>query len=129
MTTKEDIKKYVQNYQKFHETPLVPIFEILLIEKPHEELVSATGQKLGWPDVGASNIAGFYYNLDHAVADLEKNMCDIHERTYHAGFVLCHFPGLYKTVGPEARMYFKWNMDKQKYVQAEEPKIFARVTY
>ena len=129
LRTKEDIQNYIKNRQQFYKTSVGPIFEILMIENPEKELVGESGKKLGWPDTGASDVMGYFYDLDNAVHSVEENICDIREAVYSAAFVLCRFPGLYETVGPEARMFFRWDPGKQKYVQAPEPKIFGHIAY
>ena len=129
MRTKEDIRDYIRNYQEYHGTDVEPIFEIMMIEHPERELVSPTGKRLGWPDTGASDTVGFFTDLDKAVQSVTENICDIREAVYDAAFVLCRFPGLYEAVDHEARLFFRWEPEKEGYVQAEEPKIFAHIAY
>ena len=131
MTTKKDILAYVKDEQERLGNPpnYQPIYMLYLFEKANEELVSKEGKPLGWPNTGSAYEAGFYYNLDWAIEAMNENACDIRETCYNAGFILCHFPGLYNCASTYARMYFVWDEEKKGFFQQEEPKIFAHIAY
>ena len=128
MTTKESILKYVEWYKEKHEMDENPIFEIFLFQHPNKELTKEKDGKtihLGFPDFGASENCGFYYDIDDSIKALNENWCDIQEHLYHAAFILCHFPGLYSSATLNERMYFVWDTEKRGFFQQEEPEIFA----
>lgn len=106
-----------------------PIFEIMLFEKPNEEVIYPTGKHSGFPDMGTTDIPGFFYDLPDAIRAMHENLCDIKETVYDAGFILCHFPGFYNAAGKDMRMYFVWDKERQGYFEQEEPKIFAHIAY
>lgn len=126
MTTKEQMLEYAAHEKERHEGA-IPIYEIMMVEYPDKELMLANKKPSGWPDTGASFTAGFYYDLDDAVEAVENNACDIRECLYNGAFILMRFPGLYNSVDSTNRMYFVWEDDK--YVQKDEPKIFAHIVY
>lgn len=86
--------------------------------------MAVDGKSLSFLDFGATMTAGFYHNIDDAVATIEENVCDIWETVYDAAFMLCRLPDVYQCADRNMRMYFKFDIDKKKYVQEEEPKIF-----
>ena len=132
MTTKEDIFKHIEWYQEHYKIKENPIFEIILFEKPNSEMIyhKSTGdEKSGFPDTGCLDHMGFYYELDTAIHAMNENWCDIQETCYHAGFILCIFPGIYECATPNARMYFLWDEEKQGFFQQEEPEIFKHIAY
>lgn len=106
-----------------------PIYEILLFEHPNKEMIGKSGKHLGWPDTGAENNVGFYYDLDDAIEAMHTNCCDIQERVYRAGFILCRREGLYSCVGHENRMYFLWDDTRGGFYETEEPHIFWHIAY
>ena len=106
-----------------------PIYEILMIENPDKELIYPTGKHSGFPDTGSTCYVGFYYDLADAIRAVKENWCDLRETVYNAGFILCHFPGLYESTGREGRIYFVWDEEEPGYRIAEEPKIFTHVAY
>ena len=129
MTTVKDIINYT-NRIKEKKDNYFPIYSLFLFSNPNKELIFPTGEKSGFPDIGASYEAGFYYNVNEAVEVMNRNSGDIRETIYNAGFILCHFPGIYNNIcGTEARMYFLWNEEEQGFLQAEEPEIFKYVSY
>lgn len=101
-----------------------PIYVIYMMEKINEEMKSVTGKPIGWPDMGCTEIAGFYYNEEDAILTLNKNCGDVQEHCYKAAFILQWQPGLYPTAAKEQRKYFVWNEEKQGFFQQEEPEIF-----
>lgn len=128
MTTKADIERYVREEQERCGQP--PIFEIQLMEKTgREEMIYPTGKKSGFPDTGCTDIPGFYYELDTAIECMHVNNADIRETVYDAGFILCRFPGMYPLCGPEQRMYFVWNEEKQGFFEEEEPELFRHLSF
>ncbi len=129
MVTKTSIVEIVKAVQARHGDDCRPIYELVLFVHPDKEMVSPSGKALGWPDTGGSYTPGFYYDIEDAIAALNENACDIREAVYNAAFLICRFPGIYDEVGPERRMYFVWNADKEGYFQTEEPEIFRHITY
>ena len=128
MTTKKDIDKYVDYFRRSaYGDETNPIYEILVFENPDKELIYKTGLPLGWPDMGAQDVVGFYYDIDDAIDVLHENICDIRETVYDAAFLICRFPGLYNNVGTEGRMYFLWDNEKDGYFQKEEPNLFKHI--
>lgn len=119
MTTIEEIR---QNIEKRKQTP---IFEIFMVENKDKELVYKNGKHSGLPDMGCTDTAGFFLDLNDAVRIAENNIGDLRETVYDAAFILCRFPGLYQSVTEEFRMYFVW--DGERFVQTEEPKIFKHI--
>ena len=127
MTTRESLMKYVE-YEKNRGID-DPIFIIMVFENPSKELIYQNGKHSGFPDLGCSADMGFYYDLDDAIMTINTNSGDIRETVYDAGFILCHFPGLYQAASTDERMYFVWDEDKQGYFQQEEPEIFRHCAY
>lgn len=124
MTTKKDIEEYIKSRQ----CEEVPLFSVLLVENADKELVYPDGRRSGFPDFGNTYTAGFFYDIDAAVKAVETNACDIRETVYDAAFVLCLFPGLYETAGPNERIYFVWDEYSERYTQREEPKLVERIS-
>lgn len=122
------LKEYI-NYYKEKSDNQNPIFELMLFENANKELIYPTGKRSGFPDLGASMVAGFYYELETAIQALNENWADIRETVYDAAFILCKFPGLYMEVSSEGRIYFKWDSLKQGYFEQNEPEIFKHVAY
>lgn len=104
-----------------------PIYEILVFEHPDKELVYPSGKHSGFPDMGAQNNVGYYYEFHSAYTAIQENICDIHETVYDAAFLICRFPGLYNPVGSDGRIYFVWDDSKGGYVEADEPEIFKHI--
>lgn len=130
MTTAEDIKKYVADVVKDHDLDSRPIYAIMLFEHPAKELVyEENGVHSGFPDLGRTDEPGFYYDVDTAVRAMHENACDIRETVYSAGFVLVKFPGMYSPAGPKERIYFLWDDERKGFFEAEEPALFAHVSY
>jgi hypothetical protein len=134
MSKYQEILDYVKWYQEEHKdknsNTLNPIFEIMLFEYPNKEMIyhKPEGDVLsGWPDTGCVDHVGFYYELDTAIQTMNENWGDIQETCYHAGFILCRFPGLYQAA--IHRIYFLWNEEKKGFFEAEEPEIFKHVAY
>lgn len=133
MTTQEAkhrIAKYIENRRKRCEGQK-PIFEIVLFEHPDKELIFVKDGKeipSGYPDAAMDNM-GFYYELDTAIEAMHGNWLDIQETVFHAGFILCHFPGLYESAHSDGRIYFLWDEGRQGFFEADEPEIFRHVTY
>lgn len=136
MTTEEaidSIGRYIkwQHESGRYEQGVNPIFEIVLFEHPNKELIYEKDGRpapSGWPDADLNNM-GFYYELDTAVQAMHENWCDIQETCFHAGFILCRFPGLYVSCGPEQRIYFVWDEHRGGFFEADEPDIFKHVAY
>ena len=93
----DDIKWHQEKYKDKDGNAPNPIFEIMLFEYPNKEMI------------------------------YHKPNDDIQETCYHAGFILCRFPGLYQAA--LSRMYFLWNEEKKGFFEAEEPEIFKHVAY
>lgn len=129
MTTKKDIEDYIRFRKKNEEREDDPIFEIMVFENPDKETVYPTGKHSGFPDIGASCVHGFYYDLDTAIEGMHENVTDLREACYEAGFILCRFQGMAESVGKDARMYFVWDNEKQGYFEKEEPEIFKHIAY
>lgn len=126
MKTKEDILKYKEDVQMTYDVP--PIFEILLFERARKG-TRDDGSESYLPDTGAEERAGFYYSIDDAIGALRGNACNLHEMTYHYAMVICRFPGLYDCVGPNGRMFFQWDEEREGFFEAEEPEIFRHIAY
>ena len=136
MSKYQEIQDYIKWYQNKYTqkdgTKPVPIFEIMVFEYPDKELTYQRPDGItysGYPDTGCTDHTGFYYDLDTAIKAMNENWCDIQETIYHAGFILCRFPGLYNSALAEHRMYFLWDEEKKGFFEAEEPKIFSHVAY
>ena len=126
------VKWYQEKYKYKNGNTSNPIFEIMVFEYPDKELIyhKPEGEvHSGYPDTGCVNHVGFYYELDTAIQAMNENWCDIQETVYHAGFILCRFPGLYNSALTEHRLYFLWDEEKKGFFEAEEPKIFEHVAY
>lgn len=122
MATREDLLKNTG-------CPQPPIFEIMTFEHPNKELIYPSGKHSGFPDIGSTYSAGFYYELDTAIKAMHENWGDIREAVANAGFILCRHPGLYNSAGPDLRMYFLWDDDLGGFYEAEEPEIFRHMAY
>lgn len=120
------IKQYIDTNAVEYCEVIKPIFEILVFEKPNEELMF-NGKQSGFPDMGAQDNVGFYYEFHAAYEAIKENICDIHETVYDAAFLICRFPGLYNPVSSEGRIYFVWDDAKGGYNEAEEPEIFKHI--
>ena len=129
MMTREKVLDYVSDVQAKHEGIGAPIYTIMVFEKADKELIGTNGKPLGWPDTGCSADMGFYYDIDTAIRAMHENWADIHETCYNAGFILCHFQGVYEASGPYARIFFRWDNDKGGYVEAEEPDLLKHIAY
>ena len=136
MSKYQKMLDYVKWYQEKHKDKNGnvpnPIFEIMLFEHPNKEKIFHKSEEdipSGLPDTGSVDHIGFYYELDTAIQVMNENWCDIQETVYHAGFVLCRFPGLYNSALTEHRMYFLWDDKKEGFFEAEEPEIFKHVAY
>lgn len=132
MTTKEDILSYIEWYKNEYEVEQNPIFQIMLFEKPNEEFIYHKPEgdvKSGFPDTGCQDNTGFYYELDTAIHAMNENWLDIQDHAFYAGFILCHFPGLYPDSSTNYRMYFVWDKEKEGFFQQEEPEIFKYISY
>ena len=132
MTTKQDMLRYVnaERIRRGNKDGDIPIFRLFLFEKPNEEKVYENNGKeyySGFPDLGASCEPGFYDNLNDAIAAMNENVCDIREAVFNAGFILCHFQGVYNPCITSARMYFVWDETKKGFYQKEEPKLFHHI--
>lgn len=128
MTTKKDIYDHITWFKNHYKCNENPIFEIVLFEKPNSEMFY-DDKPSGFPDTGCFDRMGFYYNLNTAIRALNENWCDIQETCYHAGFILCLFPGMYECATTNARMYFIWDNEKKGFFQQEEPEIFKHIAY
>ncbi len=136
MSKYQEILDYIKWYQEQHKdkngnTPN-PIFEIMLFEYPNKEIIYHKTEgdvPSGWPDTGSIGNMGFYYELDTAIQAMNENWADMQETCYFAGFILCHFPGLYNSADTDQRLYFLWNEEKGGFFEAEEPQIFQHFSY
>lgn len=123
---KASVEAFAEQYRRLYGENLQPIFEILLFTKTGEDdLVLPNGKKSGFPDTGSEARMGYYNDLDAAIDAMHTNAADIQECCYRAGFVLCRFPGLYRDVGKEARIYFRWDAERKGFFEAEEPRLFG----
>lgn len=127
MTNEHALRNTVRRMKRINGRP---IYEIFMMEKPGNESVKLpNGASSGFPDTGAMESVGFYYELSTAIQAMNENRCDIREYTYSAGFIIARFPGLYSSSGPELRMYFGWNSTANGFVQREEPPLFKHIAY
>lgn len=122
MTTEKDIYEYIEWHKNKYNYGDNPIFEILLFEKIEED-------EFGYPNVGCQDRPGFYYELDAAITAMNQNWADIQDHAFHAGFILCRFPGLYQSATTENRIFFLWDEEKEGFFQEEEPKMFEYCAY
>ena len=134
MSKYQEMLDYVKWYQERNKDKngksYPPIFEIMVFEYPNKEKIYHKPEgdvPSGWPDTGCVDNVGFYYELDTAIQAMNENWGDIQETCYHAGFILCRFPGLYQAA--LSRMYFLWDEEKRGFFEAEEPEIFKHVAY
>ena len=128
MSATDRIQDYIQDQTARHDNAS-PIFSIVVFENPDKELIYENGKHSGWPDTGCMSEMGFYYDLETAIQAMHENWADIHETCYHAGFVICRYPGLYNVAVPEGRIYFVWDESRGGFYETEEPEIFAHVAY
>jgi hypothetical protein len=130
MTTPEMIKTFVANQLSKHDGQN-PIYIIMMLEKPgNEEIIYNKNGVLtpsGFPDPGATDEVGFYYELATAIDAITNNWCDIQDHAYQAAFLLCKFPGLYTTTTTKSRMYFVWDQTTQTFIQQEEPVLYKHI--
>lgn len=108
-----------------------PVYEICLFRYPCKELIfEKDGKKIpsGTPYANLNSM-GFYYNLDDAVEVMHDNVCDIQETVFHAGFILCRFPGLYYGAGPDSRIFFLWDEERKGFFEVDEPELFKHIAY
>ena len=134
MSKRQEILNYIKWYQEKYkdksDNAPNPIFEIMLFEYPDKEIIyhKPEGDVLSsLPDTGCVNHVGFYYELDTAIQAMNENWGDIQETCYHAGFILCRFPGLYQAT--IHRIYFLWDEEKKGFFEADEPEIFKHIAY
>lgn len=131
MTGEDRLRKYIEKLHCRFDESTHPIFEIALFEHPNREMIfTKNGNKIpsGYPDAPMNNM-GFYYELSTAIQALNENWADIQEHCFHAGFIFCRFPGLYNSVGPDGRIYFLWDDEREGFFEAEEPEIFKHIAY
>lgn len=127
-----DGRERIEAYMRWHNERYgdeQPIFQIMLFQNHGTEEVYVAGKPMGWPDTGCKECVGFYFDIDSAIQAMNENWSDIQECVYHAGFVLCQYPGMYECAGPDARIYFLWDEDKEGFFEAEEPAIFEHFAY
>ena len=131
MTTTKMINDFVA-WQKQQHGNQNPIYIIMMMERPgNEEIIyNHNGAKTpsGFPDHGATDEVGFYYELETAITAITQNWCDIQEHVYRAAFLICKFPGLYEGSTTESRMYFVWDSNAETFVQQEEPTFFKHIS-
>ena len=131
MTSREDMRKYAQAMiHRFDGQS--PIYRIILFENPDKEVIYIKDGKevpSGFPDLGSEADMGFYYELEDAIHAMNVNACDIWETCYNAGFIVCHFPGLYPHSMTSSRMYFVYDEENDGFFQQEEPKIFKHISF
>ena len=70
---------------------------------------------------------GYYYTLEDAVHCMNSNSGDIRECLYDSGFILCRFPGIYNPVSKPNRLYYKWDILKNGFFRADEPRTFTHI--
>lgn len=93
----------------------VPIYEILMLEKP------ITFDEKGYPQYGNVETVGFYYEEAIALKAIRQNWCDINEQgSYSAALVQKKLPGLYPIT--QKRWYFVFDYDNMIYVDKPIPK-------
>ena len=93
----------------------MPVYKIIL----YEHCVNADNY---WGyDYGCDDSPGYFHDLSDAINAMNCNLGDMHEGVFNAGFIICCFQGLYCLAGPEARMYFEWDEERQGFFQKEEP--------
>lgn len=100
-----------------------PIYAIMMMEKSGvDTLIYESGKDSGFPDVGCTDYAGFYYYIEDAVAAMHENRCDLRESVYNYGFILVHYPGLYcNSADAGDRIYFEWDAARCGFFEKEEP--------
>lgn len=128
MTTPDAMKLIAANYEK--KASVKPIYVIMVAEHANKQAVAHNGEPLDSPEFGTTEIVGFFYDLDTAVDVVQRNACDISEGgCFHAAFILLRRPGLYVCATSDCRLYFVLDEKTQRYVQMEEPAIFAHVAF
>ena len=128
MNGRDRVSAYIESHSEQYGNGK-PIFEILVFEEPCKEYMFERNGELipsGYPEIG-DNRMGYYHELDTAIQAMNENWADIQEHCFHAGFVLCHFPGLYNDVGPWGRIYFLWDEERMGFFEADEPPLFAHL--
>lgn len=101
----------------------MPIYRILLFSK------IPTQSESGWPDYGAADNVGFYYEKHVAIKALHENWCDIQDHCNHAGFIIEQPPGLYSYSTEENRIYFEWDEEKKGFFEAKEPECLKHFSF
>lgn len=134
MATVESLKKYVKDVmaKRGNIPDYKPIYAIMLFENPDKiqyDEENGKPTKFWFPELGRTGGPGYYHDLESAVKAMHENAGDIRETIFNAGFVIAKFPGLYNTMGPEGRIYFLWDEEKQGFFEAEEPKTFSLFGY
>ena len=73
----------------------------------------------GWPNFGSERLVGYYTDRKIAFDAVKCNACDINETCYDYALIEEVEEGLYNAA--THRYLFKYNYDKNKYEQIEEP--------
>ena len=79
-------------------------------------------ESLGWLNMGASRVFGYYETFEDAETSLNRNSCDMFEYLYTFAVVEKIGPGIHAEA--EERWFFKWDEEKKGFFRIEEPEEF-----
>lgn len=77
--------------------------------------------KDGWSDFGISAIPGWYSSKSRAFEVVQNNYCDIWETCFDYALIEAIDEGLYNPATNDARWWFKYNKDTDRYEPIDEP--------
>ena len=99
----------------------VPIYEILMLEKP------IIIDKSGWPSYGHSENVGFYFEEETALKAVRENWCDLNEGgAYKAAIVQRKNAGIYPL--PNKEWYFIYDGNTETYKEHKIPEGMKHFT-
>ncbi len=106
-----------------------PIYTIVVCTKLQElvyKKTEADGTVLkkpsGFIDYGERDEVGFFHEKENAFDAVKGNACDINETCYEYAIVEEVKPGIYSST--HNRWFFKYNRDRDEYVQIAAPQLF-----
>ena len=108
-----------------------PIYTIMMMEKSGADTyIYESGKDSGFPDVGCTDYAGFFYYYEDAVEAMHENLYDLRESAYNYGFILEHRPGLYQNSADNTcRTYFVWDADRGGFFEKDEPALLSVLAF
>ena len=82
---------------------------------------------IGWPDIGACRVWGFYTNKEDALNTLHENRTDLWETCYDYAILEPYYEGISEYCFEEDRQFFKYDAEKDGYFEIDEPEGFNHV--